>query len=91
MRNAAGMGPEFFAYADTQAVHIRNLVPTTKALRTHVFTKEKPFDPGLPLEKQHHPAALCKVVEIDGSQLRVLGEVWNGVAELKGHMHREYA
>ena len=35
--------------------------------------------------EQHHPAAVSEVVEVDGPQLGVLGEIGNGIAELQGH------
>ena len=36
--------------------------------------------------KQHHPAIASEVVEVDGAQLGVLGEIGNGIAEKQGHV-----
>jgi hypothetical protein len=35
--------------------------------------------------EEHHPAVNAEVVEMDGTELGVLGEIGDGVAELQGH------
>ena len=35
--------------------------------------------------EQHHPVVIGEIVKIDRTQLGILGEIGNGIAELKGH------